>query len=395
MFIPMLTGGDLGIPVLGFFAYDFPQVAAKVKADESVHPILVNPAMPSTSFAVPVPVTFYENVCSQEYWDGYVRKFGMNAALKLPRMISAACYSPVVDQFSGAKVMGWKVLSENDTGLRQKIDNISMQTLLSMTAADREEHARIMRRSMVADFLPLIFQRDELVQNTMTAGEWCLKISQTDNNYKYGADSLLRMLSELLELHEKILAHLPLTEAAAGQGLQFMRTSLQCFHRNLRIYVASFLPNQYQAAQEGMMKLLTEFDRIGNVVQWLDVASLPPPATGAGTQDQTAEDLLAQAELSLERGHQRLSIELCGQVLGTIGISGHLAARVRILTATMTEGTRGDKIDLLRRALGELRAVDARTVPAHVDIQEIVAAAAAVRLAALEAEEEAASGMMF
>lgn len=197
-----------GDPHLGFFAMTFPQKAVQVNARN-------NPMITTEGFAIPIPVTFYENICSQTYLDVHVKKFGISGALKVPGFISASVSSLKRNVTSNGYPWEWHVLKENDVNLRQELEAASVKSLSAMTPEQRKEHAELTRRDMVADFHALLAKRDDLVEQTISAGVFTMKIDQKDPNYAYGTRPLLDLLGELFELQCKIISHVPKVEAAA------------------------------------------------------------------------------------------------------------------------------------------------------------------------------------
>jgi hypothetical protein len=230
MIVSMIRNREGGAH-FGSFAMMLPQEAMPV--NNRNNPRLTNPRMTSEGFAIPIPVSFYKNICSQTYWDVHVKKFGGVGGLKIPQIISAAVSSRKRNLTSNGYHWEWHVLKEYDVNLKQALEVASLKCLSVMTPAQRKEHAEIMRRDMVANFQALLAQRDKSVEQTISAGEFTTKIDQKDLNYVYGIKPLLDRLRELFETHCKIISHIPKVEVGAGQQMEEVRNSVLNFYKIL------------------------------------------------------------------------------------------------------------------------------------------------------------------
>jgi hypothetical protein len=378
-----------GLPHLGLVALTFPQEALGCNAQ--TNPRLINPKMTSKGFAWPIPVTFCENLCSQAYWDVHMPKFGLAGGLKMPQVITATVSSKVHinGYLNGADYyFDWAILKESDDELRQKLQAASMQSLSSMTPTQRGEHAALMKREMVAYLQALLAERNDLVGEVITAGEWTMKLDQTHTYYAIGMSALLSRLEELFEKHLEIIRYVAKAEAKAGtHTTQDQINAVLSFHRNLRIYVNSYLPNQNAAAQEETTKLLEKIDNVD-----INDAFEPLRLPGIKAEDETAQELIiTEAQLALDNGDEDKCREACSKITQTLDASSHFQALARVYQALCTSTARNIRIGILALALSMIERLDIDTVPAHLNLKgtQVIAANLLASLQAEEAEENA------
>lgn len=95
--------------------------------------------------------------------------------------------------------------------------------------------------------------------------------------------------------------------------MQEVRNSVLKFHKNLRVYVESYLPNQNEMGQSGITKLLAMIDDHS-----IDNSNFKQ--TAALVDESAYELLLMEAEMALETGDERKCKDACYQVLQTFGV---------------------------------------------------------------------------
>lgn len=128
--IEAMHHSEEGKPHRAFAAFTFPQEAMNTNARSN--PRLINPKMTSEGFAIPIPVTFFENICSKLYWDVYLRRFGVEGGLKLPQVISAAVSDKIwaPPGFHPPYRFQWRRLKDQaDYDLKATVDATSIKSL--------------------------------------------------------------------------------------------------------------------------------------------------------------------------------------------------------------------------------------------------------------------------
>lgn len=139
-------------PHLGFCLRTFPEPTMT----HNIHgkPRLINPAAREGALGIPIPVTYYENMNSEDYWDVQVKKFRMNGALLPPQVVDGIVFPK--DPDDPDEGYEWATISEDDVQIQRDLERYSMQTLTAMTPEQRAEHAIAMKREMVASIHPML-----------------------------------------------------------------------------------------------------------------------------------------------------------------------------------------------------------------------------------------------
>ena len=365
----------------------FPNEA--VKCSIGFNPRLISPKMASQGFAWPIPVTFYENLCSQAYWDVHMQKFGVEGGLQMPQVITASVSFAVFNSNGVGGYFVWNLLKQTDHDLKQKIQAVSIQSLSSMTPTQRKEHAELMKREMVGNLHVLLAERNDLVEQTVLAGEFARRLDQTKADYIFGITPLLSRLGELLKKHEDIIRYVPKAEAAAGQDLHDTRNSVLSFHKNLRIYTASYLPNQNEIGQAGMTAMLARIDNVD-----IKDAFAPLRLPTAKAEDETAQELLiTEANMALEAGDEEKCKEKCSKIIQILDASAHFKALANICLGMCPSTARSIRIGILTVAVEMITRLDISTVPAHLNLLGSQKAAEGL-LAQLKTEQKADAGLV-
>ncbi len=363
--IEAMHHSEEGKPHRAFAAFTFPQEA--MNTNSRSNPRLINPKMTSEGFAIPIPVTFFENICSQSYWDVYVRRFGVEAGLKLPRVISAAVsqkiwappglYPPYTFQWRRLK-------GQADYYLKATVDASSVTHLSSMTPEQRKEHAKLMKRSMVADLHALIAARDEYVGDVIQSGEFLMINGQDEKLYEIGIRHLLGRLNDLFDMHLRIINHVPKVEARAGQVLPDLRSSIVTFHNDIRKYAKYFFEKSKDPGRGGVQKLLRDINNV-------DIADAftPFPHQPAILLDENREELLLEeAKLALENGEEERSRNACLKITQNLNSRKHYLALARIQLAMIPSLEIGARISQLKLAVKIIDSLDMNIVPSNLSI---------------------------
>jgi hypothetical protein len=386
--IEAMHHSEEGKPHRAFAAFTFPQEA--MNTNSRSNPRLINPKMTSEGFAIPMPVTFFENMCSQSYWDVYVRRFGVEGGLKLPQFISAAVsqkiwappglYPPYTFQWRRLK-------DQTDYNLKATLDASSFKSLSSMSPEQREEHAEAMKRGMVANLHALFGERDEFVGDVIQSGEFLMINGQDEKLYEIGINHLLGRLKDLFDMHLRIINHVPKVEARAGQDLPDLRSSVVTFHRDLRRYAKYFFDNSKEHGRGKMQKLLRDINNV-------DIADAftPFPQQPATLLDESREELLLEeAKLALENGEEERSRTACLKITQNLSSSKHYLALARIQLAMIPSVEIGARISLLKLAVKIIDSLDMNTVPSHLSMNGVRSFAADLQKE-LEERQRAESG---
>jgi hypothetical protein len=366
--IEAMHHSEEGQPHRGFAAFTFPQEATNTNARSN--PRLIKPKMTSEGFAIPIPVTFFENICSQSYWDVYVRRFGVEGGLKLPQVTSAA-----VSQKMWAPpglyppyTFHWRRLKDQaDYDLKATLDASSIKSLSSMSPEQREEHAELMKRNMVANLHALFTERDEFVGDVIQSGEFLMINGQDEKLYEIGINHLLGRLKDLLDMHLRIINHIPKVEARAGQDLPDLRSSIVTFHNDLRKYAKYFFDNSKEPGRRRMQKMLGDINNVD-----ITDAFKPLPEQPATLLDESKEEvLLEEAKLALENGEEGKSRNACLKIMQNLNTSKHYLAIARIQLAMIPSVEIGSRIALLKLAVNVIDSLDMNIVPSHLSMNGV------------------------
>jgi len=157
-----------GLPHMGFFIISWPE-SGMPGNPLYPSPMLIEPARENISFKTPIPVTYYEALHYQDYWDVCVRKYGMNGWVEPGLLLSGTSISTDYQE--------WRVISDDDT--RQRMNN-RLRSMVELTPVQSQERDVIVKRAMVANFQPLTISRDKKVHEVMMAGEWLAEIDETN-----------------------------------------------------------------------------------------------------------------------------------------------------------------------------------------------------------------------
>jgi hypothetical protein len=386
--IMAMHNSEEGKPHRAFASITFPQEAMRINVRSN--PKLIMPKMTSEGFSIPIPATFFENICSESYWDVNMKKFGVEGGLKMPQVISAAVSHKIMGPpgFYPPYIFRWRRLEDGtDYQLKQTVEANSIKTLSSMTLEQRKEHAELMKRDMVANLYALLAERDDLVGQVILSGEYIMIHGQNDNLYKIGITHLLRRLQELFDKHLLIINYIPKVEARAGQDLPDVRSSVLTFHGDLRKYADYFFDENREPGRDGMQKLLRDMDNVD-----IDDVFVTLPHQPTTLVDENAQDLLLEeAKLALENGEEIKSGNACLTITQNLNSSEHYLALARIQLAMIPSIDIGLRIGLLKVAIKVIDSLDMNTVPAHLSLNGLRGAAANL-LAELEAEQRVNTG---
>jgi len=322
-------------------------------------PMVIESELEKASFKTPILVTYYGALHSQDYWDVYVRKHGMNGWVEPGLPLSGTSISMDYQE--------WRVISDDNT--RQGTSD-RLRSMAELTPAQLQERNVIMKRAMVANFQPLTISRDEKVHEVMMAGEWLAKIDETNQQYQYCLVGVIDALEELLPVHLSIIKQVPMVEADAAAELPDTRNGIQAFHRHFRRYIASFLPAKDPSPQKRLDDLLMTFDgqsQTSFIDEFLPFAHITP---SYGTQDDVEEErLLLQALTFFDQGDFNRCQEICTGLIQTIGCSLHIQAVARVALGKITLVSNDERLNHLRRALDTFTKVGRNNVPEHLPVE--------------------------
>ncbi|CZT51943.1 uncharacterized protein RSE6_13170 [Rhynchosporium secalis] len=349
-------------PSIALFAKKFPTVLARSK-----FPILINPAITSPALIHPIPVTFYENLNSDAFWDVQVRSMGLKA-VQLPKATSTVYY----DTVKGAWIPVRGDLANCEEYMR-KIEARETMRLANLTPAERKEHARVTRENLVALYQPLTVERNLKVHSIREQSDIISVTYESDPMAPTIMANLVPLLEQLWDIHKQICGLLSTMEKEAGLLLD-TRNSISSFHDDFRIFVSTFLPCPWSDLHDRLMKIISNLDKIvppaypgqqqaaspqapiptptltpaaggsfvnlqPSVVPYINMSSptiqLPPLPPPQPLPDY--DDILDQALAAID--DKDVLGPLCEQIMNSLLAQPHIHAVARILYATTGTAT--------------------------------------------------------
>ncbi|KAE8450687.1 hypothetical protein EG329_006032 [Mollisiaceae sp. DMI_Dod_QoI] len=363
-------------PHLGFVLKPFPEISTV----HNIHgnPRLINPSAPDPAFAIPISVTYYENLNSEQYWDIYVKKFGINGALKPPKVIDGIFFA----QDPNTLEYEWKAITEQESQARQGIEQFSIESLSAMTPAQRGEHEVVMKRYQVAIFQPMMAKRDAIVRDVMESVDFVNDLDQTDPDYYFSVEGLSDAILKLLEIHAKICTHLVKVEANPGTKFGETKTEVLAFHQGFKDFIQSFLPNKNALARTAFSDFRNKLDLLSTLL-----GALKDTLRRKGNAE--GEEAISDAIAAYIVGDQQQCNDLCNQALSIIAGSLHLRIAACFLVAKLDIVSNAERLARLRQALRNCKSLDLGDIslPLQPQLQQLLKESSGL-LTELEAEEK-------
>lgn len=371
--------GSETAPNLGFTIGAFPEPTNF----HSIHgnPRLMNPPALEFGLVIPIPVTYYENVNSEEYWDVYVKKFGINGALKPPRVIDGIYQK----QDPKTKELEWMAITEEDVDLRHALEEFSVRSLSALAPSQRDEHAVAMKRHAIAVFQPMMAVRDDAVRQVLERADalYDEAVGEDAEDYWEFFEPMFDATVELMEHHTQMCLHLARIEIVPGTKVEETRNRIHGFHQRFRDFIETYLPNQNPQAH-------ASFGDIRNKLDLLEAASLSiPPTAAPGSPVNEGVKLITDTMLAYLQGDQEQSQSLCNQASSIIGCPPHIRTGAGFLLAKLdTRLNIFERVASLRSALKGYYSLELGDVPQLQTLLQQLKRESGISLAELEREEK-------
>ncbi|KAL2063401.1 hypothetical protein VTL71DRAFT_5206 [Oculimacula yallundae] len=370
-------------PEIAVFTASFPHERTALY---SRSPILINPSITDPLFLSPLPVTFYENLNSDVFWNVHVRAMGLKA-IQSPKAISTLYFKIGT---GGLPLTG---------DYTRTVEARETMRLAGMTPRERAEHAKLMRKDFVATYQPLTVERDQKVYKIRNQADIIHLTSTANPMIQSIGSEFLVMIEELSDIHKRICGMLSTMETELGGDLLDTRRSISSFHLEFIQFVVGYFPCPFVEWQLRLEKVVSDLDRLlprpsstmsrqQQVGAILPVPSLPQTFHPAGDNFNKSAQLaipdidmvsptshlppislappLPDYDAMIERAVNSINDKdtlksLCEQILGSLTVEFYIRAVARVLmtsTGTMPAQQRLDEIAIGLQTLNSIAQKD-------------------------------------
>ncbi|ESZ94867.1 hypothetical protein SBOR_4743 [Sclerotinia borealis F-4128] len=339
-------------PQMGFFLTSFPNTWAETSQPTLKLPLKTNTSM---DISIPLPVTYYETLNSNHFWEEHVTAFGM---INAPKSMGQSIFT---------QPHGWRIQQEDEETFAKQTRILFCKSTSDHTPYARHEMAvSTLHWNKVVHYHILTQSRDTKAIEIMDQSEWLIKSSRKQyEGYSSDFATMIDGMGELLEIHEEIINWIPEMDKYAEEASSYhiipnARMSARCFHRDfLRFMNALILSNnKIPERQMGLQNIILRLQNLSTEIPFLNPSESitsqsdlldEPPETEKMKSIHSA--FLAASASESDEANQHCA-QLCNEVIGNIGCSLYSQAQARVYKSRLSMVTMdyGEKIALLRRA---------------------------------------------
>ncbi|QSZ36932.1 hypothetical protein DSL72_009023 [Monilinia vaccinii-corymbosi] len=351
-FIPVYNA-----PQMGFFLTSFPGLSAG-----NTQPTLkcLSKSNPSIHLSIPLPVTYYEVLNSNQFWEQQVTAFGM---IKAPVFMGGATF---------AQPHGWKVIQEDEERFaKQRRISLYESAAYETPYARHESAVSEIHMNKVITYYLSIEDLKEKTREAMDQSEWLIKsMSNPYEGFSSDVSSMIDALEELLKLHEGIIEFIPTMDKHAGEAALHHhatpdgRSAARTFHADFLRFVDSLILTEIPESEVGCQKILARLEDLGKTVPFLD-------ATEDSASDEEPKEVQMMRKIheafiqasESDDADQSPCRKLCDEVLGSLACSLYSQAQARVFKSRLHRIGIYEEIALIRRASETFSLIHDGTIP--------------------------------
>ncbi|KAI9648895.1 hypothetical protein NHQ30_001461 [Ciborinia camelliae] len=349
-------------PQMGFFLTSFPGSGEAL----SDLPTLKSSSQEKTpsNVSVPLPVTYYEALSSNHFWEQHVTAFGM---INPSEEMGQAIYT---------QPHGWRRMQADEEEFAKQMRISLLQSKSQDTPSARHESliSTIHHQKIVAYQILDIYLKARSLK-VMDQSEWLIKSSK--NQYEgYASDfaDMLDDMEEVMSVHEKIIEFIPKMDKHATAALldhetPDARKAARIFHRDFSRFMNSLgsskIP-EFQMRMQKMRKIIERLEHLSGTVEFLN--SWTMSESGKLDDLRELEKIIEIGEAfhdakKYENGDETKCEELCNEVLEGMGYSLYAQAQARVYKSRLSTTVTLEANALLRRASETFDLIHDGTIP--------------------------------
>ncbi|TAQ89684.1 hypothetical protein B7494_g1968 [Chlorociboria aeruginascens] len=314
--------------VVGFFVDDWP-----TDDDDSGPPVLINPSMSTTLTLHPIPVTHFETLGAQAFWDSIFRNFGM---LRVPYPLVSSTkirHAPTDWTLS--------VPGQDPAPYHQRSDNQLISQALNMSRDQLDRHRYTLRLKCTESFANSARKRELQAHKVMAQGDYYFTSLNQQEQYTR-LNILIKLIHDFITLYSESVALVAALEAPPQTlGISFVdtRNSLIGLGRNLRTYVISLNPVPFRDLSVALSHQELRIENIRQALTTPDSVQISADGdiTASAQAELDDEAAMTYANTQLAAGNHADAARICRSLAHSFGPSTWLRTQAFLML-----GLKGD-----------------------------------------------------